>query len=125
MRGSFGWPDRSRTDENLAAIANFYLGYFAHSVKAYQKAHPCATMAEVAERFMDGFEYRVHALVWQVSVMRDRLESFDPGLPAEFAFQEKWRFALWSLERHERRLPRLRRIFFEKVRVVAAEDDGE
>ena len=125
VRGSFGWPDRSRTDENLAAIANFYLGYFAHSVKAYQKAHPCATMAEVAERFMDGFEYRVHALVWQVSVMRDRLESFDPGLPAEFAFKEKWRFALWSLERHERRLPRLRRIFFEKVRVVAAEDDDE
>ena len=123
VRGTFGWPDLSFTDANLDAIANFYLGYFAHSVKAFQRAHPCATMAEVAERFMSGMEYRIRALVWQVSVLRDRFEEFSPDVPASFGFAGKWRFALWSLERHERRLPRLRRLFFEKVRVVESEDD--
>ena len=122
VRGVFGWPDLSYTDENIDAIGNFYLGYFAHAVKAFQRAHPCATMAEVAERFMGGMEYRIHALVWQVSILRDKFEAFAPDVPARFGFAEKWRFALWALERHERRLPRLRRIFFEKVRVVAAED---
>lgn len=123
VRGSFGWPDLSFTDANLDALTNFYLGYFAHAVKAYQKRHPCATMAEVAERFMSGFEFRIHALEWQLSVLRDKFEAFDPDVPARFRFAAKWRFALWALERHDRRLPRLRRLFFEKVRVVEAEED--
>ena len=77
-------------------------------------------MAEVAERFMSGFEFRIHALEWQLSVMRDQFESFDPDVPAEYHFKAKWRFALWALERHERRLEKLRRLFFEKVRVIEA-----
>ena len=120
VRGTFGWPDLSYTDGNLDAISNFYLGYFAHTVKAYQREHPSVTMAEVAERFMSGFEFRIHALEWQLSVMRDKFEAFDPALPASYRFAEKWRFALWALERHERRLPRLRRLFFEKVKVIEA-----
>ena len=120
VRGSFGWPDLSYTDENIDAIGNFYLGYFAHTVKAYQKQHASVTMAEVAERFMSGFEFRIHALEWQLSVMRDQFESFDPDVPAEYHFKAKWRFALWALERHERRLEKLRRLFFEKVRVIEA-----
>ena len=124
VRGVFGWPDRSYTDENIDAIGNFYLGYFAHAVKAFQRAHPCVTMAEVAERFMGGMEYRIHALVWQVSVLRDKFEAFAPDVPARYGFAEKWRFALWALERHERRLPKLRRLFFEKVRVVQAEPEA-
>ena len=123
VRGSFGWPDLSFTDANLEAIANFYLGYFAHAVKAYQKRHPGVTMAEVSERFMGGFEFRIHALEWQLSVQRDRFEAFDPDVPARFQFAAKWKFALWALERHDRRLPRLRRLFFEKVKVVEAESD--
>ena len=122
VRGSFGWPDLSFTDANLDAIANFYLGYFAHAVKAYRAQHPCVTMTEVAERFMSGFEFRIHALEWQLSVLRDRFEAFRPDVPARFRFAAKWKFALWALERHDRRLPRLRRLFFEKVRVVEAEE---
>lgn len=118
VRGSFGWPDLSFTDANLDAIANFYLGYFAHAVKAYRAQHPCVTMTEVAERFMSGFEFRIHALEWQLSVLRDRFEAFRPDVPARFHFAAKWKFALWALERHDRRLPRLRRLFFEKVRVL-------
>ena len=118
VRGTFGWPDLSRTDANLDAIANFYLGYFAHSLKAYQRVHSDVTMAEAAERFMSGFEFRVHALEWQLSVMRDKFEAFAPDIPPRYGFAEKWRFALWALERHARRLPNLRRLFFEKVKVI-------
>lgn len=118
VRGSFGWPDLSFTDANLDAIANFYLGYFAHAVKAYRAQHPCVAMTEVAERFMSGFEFRIHALEWQLSVLRDRFEEFRPDVPARFRFAAKWKFVLWALERHDRRLPRLRRLFFEKVKVL-------
>ena len=121
IRGSFGWPSREYTDANLDAIANFYLGHFAHAVKDYQRRHPSVSMAEVAERFMGGFEFRTHAMEWQLSVMRDAFESFRPVLPASYGFDRKWRFVMWSLERQDRRLGALRRLFFEKVKVVEAE----
>ena len=122
IRGSFGWPVLDYTDSNLDAIANFYLGHFAHALKEYQRRHPAAGMADLAERFFGGFEFRTHALCWQLSVMRDSFESFDPEVPRVYRFAEKWRFAMWSLERQERRLPALKRLFFEKVRVVENED---
>ena len=121
IRGSFGWPSLEYTDANLDAIANFYLGHFAHAVKDYQRRHPSVSMAEVAERFMGGFEFRTHAMEWQLSVMRDAFESFRPVLPASYGFDRKWRFVMWSLERQDRRLGALRRLFFEKVKVVEAE----
>ena len=120
VRGSFGWPDLSFTDENIAALASFYFTHFAHALKIYQKKH-AVTMEEVAERFMDGFEYRTHALAWQLSVMRDKFESFHPGLPNCYNFDRKWAFLMWSLERQERRMASLRRTFMEKVALVDAE----
>ena len=119
VRGSFGWPDLSFTDENLHALANFYLSHYAHALKAYQRRH-AVTMDEVADRFMDGFAFRTHALAWQLSVMRDQFESFRPGLPRAYDFENKWKFVMWSLERQERRLSVIRRMFFEKVALVAA-----
>ena len=123
IRGSFGWPDLSHSEENLNALANFYLGHFAHALKIYQKRH-AVTMAEVAERFMGGFEYRTHALFWQLSVMRDRFESFRPGLPRVYDFDRKWAFLMWSLERQERRISALRRLFFEKVALVEGSEQA-
>ena len=79
-------------------------------------------MADLAERFFGGFEFRTHALCWQLSVMRDSFESFEPEMPKAYGFAAKWRFVMWSLERQERRLPALKRLFFEKVRVVENED---
>ena len=117
VRGSFGWPDLSFTDENLQKIAGFYLGYFAHALKIYQKRHD-VTMQEVAERFMDGFEFRTHAMSWQLSVMRDQFESYHPKLPKSYDFDRKWAFVMWSLERQERRLAYFRRHFFAKVALV-------
>ena len=121
VRGSFGWPDLSYTDENLAAINNFYLTCYAHALKTYQRQHNI-TMAELAERFMDGFEYRTHAMEWQISVLRDKFEDFKPGLPPGYRFDRKWRFVMWSLERQERRLHVLRRMFFRKVELIENED---
>ena len=115
VRGSFGWPSLDYTDENLDAIANFYLGHFAHALKLYRNRHPTVAGAEIAERFMGGFEFRTHAMAWQLGVMRDRFESFDPDIPASYGFDRKWRFVMWALERQERRLPLLRKRFFAKV----------
>ena len=121
IRGSFGWPCLDYTDANLDAIANFYFGHFAHAVKAYQASHPSVTMSEVAERFMGGFEFRTHAMAWQLAVMRDEFEAFDPPVPSCYSFREKWLFVMWALERQERRLEAFRRIFFKKVALVVDE----
>ena len=121
IRGSFGWPCLDFTDENLRKLASFYLTNYAHTLKIYQKRHQ-VTMAEVAERFMGGFEFRTHALAWQLSVMRDEFESFQPKLPARYEFDRKWKFLLWSLERQERRLPIIRKMFFNKVELIENED---
>ena len=122
VRGSFGWPDVSMTDDNLNNMMNFYLGYYAHALKEYQKKHN-VSMAEVAERFMGGFEFRTHAMEWQLSVMRDKLENFKPGLSPVYKFDSKWRFAMWSLERQERRLPILKRLFFRKVQLEEEKEE--
>ncbi|MBR7180774.1 MAG: hypothetical protein IKD42_04105 [Kiritimatiellae bacterium] len=117
VRGSFGWPSLDFTDENLAAIADFYFSAYASALKTYAAKHPSVTLREAAERFMGGFEFRTHALEWRLSVLRENFENFDPGLPRGFMFGKKWRFVLWSLERQERRLQALERIFFRKLEI--------
>ena len=121
VRGSFGWPCLDYDDDNLRACFSFYLGHYAHALKLYQQQHE-VTMQEVAERFMDGFEYRTRSMEWQLSVMRDRFESFKPNLPASFGFDRKWRFAMWSLERQERRLSVIKSMFYQKVEIEENED---
>ena len=121
VRSSFGWPNLAFDEANLQALGAFYLQHYAHALKGFQRCHG-VPMAELAERFMDGFEYRTQAMSWQLSVMRDKFESYEPDLPKAFDFAAKWRFVMWSLERQERRLPLLRRLFFEKVKVVENEN---
>ena len=72
-------------------------------------------MDALASRFMDGCEFRTHAMAWQLSVMRDRFETFNPNIPPRFDFDRKWKFVMWSLERQGRRLPALRRLFVAKT----------
>ena len=121
VRSSFGWPNLAFEETNLQALGAFYLQHYAHALKDFQRCHG-VPMAELAERFMDGFEYRTQAMSWQLSVMRDKFESYEPDLPKTYDFAAKWRFVMWSLERQERRLPLLRRLFFEKVKVVENEN---
>jgi hypothetical protein len=123
IRGSFGWPDLSYTDENLRAMAIFYFTHYAHALKSYCKAHT-VRMEELAESFMSGFEFRTHAMAWQLSVMRDKFEAFNPPVPSVYHFAERWKFVMWSLERQERRLPLLRKMFFEKVSAVESAENG-
>ena len=122
IRGSLGWPTLDFTDENLHALAAFYMTHYAHALKIFSKKH-AAGMEELAEHFMNGFEFRTHAMAWQLSVMRDQFEGFHPPVAPSYDFDRKWRFLLWSLERQERRLPILRKAFFEKVRVEASNAD--
>ena len=122
IRGSLGWPSLEYDDENLSNLFNFYLAHYAHALKDYQRRHK-VSMNEVAERFMDGFEYRTRAMVWQLSVMRDKFEAFKPDLPAVYGFDRKWHFAMWALERQERRLSILRKMFFQKVEIVENESN--
>lgn len=124
IRGSFGWPDLSFTDENINAMASFYLSHYAHALKDFQRSHT-VPMKDLAEKFMSGFEYRTHAMAWQLSVMRDKFEEFSPPVPSAFRFAERWRFVMWSLERQERRLPLLKKMFFEKVAIAESSGDGE
>lgn len=121
IRGSLGWPCLDFSDENLSHIANFYLLHYAHALKIFQKKHE-VSMKELAESFMDGFELRTHQMEWELSVMRDKFETFHPNLPKHYGFDEKWRFMMWSLERQARRLPLLRKMFFKKVEIVENED---
>ncbi len=123
IRGSLGWPTLDFTDENLHALAAFYMTHYAHALKAFSQKHT-VPMSDLAERFMNGFEFRTHAMAWQLSVRRDQFESFRPPVPPSYDFDRKWRFLLWSLERQERRLPILRKVFFEKVRVEESGASG-
>ena len=114
IRGSFGWPCLDQTPENLLAIADVYLSRYAEALKDFGGRH-AVPLATLAESFFGGFEYRTHALSWQLSVMRDKFEVFAPVLPSAYQFERKWRFVMWSLERQERRLPLLKQMFFEKL----------
>ena len=97
-------------------MATFYITHFAHALKLFQKRH-AVSMVEMADKFMEGFEYRTKAMEWQLSVMRDRFEDFDPRLPEHYKFARKWRFVMWSLERQMRRLPVLRKMFYKRVEI--------
>ena len=111
IRGSFGWPSLEFTDENLNRLFDFYLSHFAAALRQYAARHPGVAADAIARRFLEGFEYRIHAMSWQLSVMRDRFETFSPQIPKSFGFAERWRFVLWSLERQERRLDALEQLF--------------
>lgn len=111
VRGSLCWPDRSRTDRNLAAIASFYLSAFAKKLVEFAAQHPVCTRKELAGRFFAGFEYRLRAMEWAYTVRRDSFDEFEPCLYSRFGFLNKWQFALWALERHVRRIDALRAQF--------------
>ena len=111
VRGSLGWPDVSHTDRNLDAIAAFYLASYAKALADFAAGHPVCARADLGARFFAGFEFRLRALEWAFTVQRDAFEGFDPALPPRYGFLPKWRFALWALERHVRRIASLRAKF--------------
>ena len=111
MRGVLGWPDVSLTDRNLDAIVAFYMAVYAKALAAFAERHPVCTLDELGARFLSGFEFRLRAMEWEFTVQRDDFEAFDPHLGGRYGFLPKWRFALWALERHVRRITLLRARF--------------
>ncbi len=113
VRGVFGWPDLSFSEENLGALARFYLGSYAATLREFASRHPVAEAKILGERFFAGFEHRTRAMEWAFTVRRDQFEGFSPHLPPRYGFPAKWHFALWSLERQMRRIDALRKLFNE------------
>ena len=72
-------------------------------------------MADLGRRFFAGFEFRLRAMEWKFTIQRDAFENFDPHLPPRYGFLAKWRFVLWALERHVRRVNVLRRAFLDRI----------
>ena len=130
MRGALGWPDVAHTDRNLDAVAAFYLAFYAKALAAFGAKHPVCARADLGERFFAGFEFRLRAMEWAFTVRRDAFEDFDPALQPRYGFLPKWRFALWALERHVRRVAILRARFFaflehpDRVEVAAPADEA-
>ena len=96
----------------------------AAALRAYHEKHRSVPMADVAERFLGGFEFRTREMRWRLSVMRDSFEAFDPPVPPRYAFRRKWMFAMWALERQERRLPALRKSFLALVAAARPLESG-
>ncbi len=120
IRGSFGWPDTSYTEDNLNTLFDFYFGCYAKVLCRYWLKHKDAVkLDELTDRFFDGFEFKTREMHWNYSVRREQFDAFDPHLQQHYAFTKKWRFALWSLERQLRRLDPLRVLFKEKALKVA------
>jgi len=111
VRGSCGWPDLSFSEENLDAVARFYLGSYAAVLREFAAKHPVSDAKTLGERFFAGFEHRTRAMEWAFTLQRDQFEGFSPRLPPRYGFPAKWHFALWTLERQMRRIDFLRRMF--------------
>ncbi|MEI7901023.1 MAG: hypothetical protein WCK89_12290 [bacterium] len=122
IRGAFGWPDTSYTEENLNTLFDFYLTSYAKVLHRYWLHHKEAVkLDELADRFFDGLEFKTREMHWNYSVRREQFDAFDPQLRQQYAFTRKWRFALWSLERQLRRLEALRVLFHAKVLAVTGQ----
>ncbi len=121
MRGSFGWPDVSYTEENLSHLFDFYFARYSDVLHRFWLKHRQAVnLDELANRFFDGFELKTREMNWSYSVRREQFNEFAPPLRANYGFEKKWLFALWSLERQVRRLAQLRVLFIDKVRALDA-----
>ncbi len=116
VRGVFGWPDLSFTEDNLSAMVRFYLGQYAAVLRRFAAKHTVSDAATLGDRFFAGFEHRSRAMEWEFTVQRDQFEGFSPHLPPRYGFPAKWHFALWALERQMRRIDTLRRIFSDLYR---------
>lgn len=119
LRGTLGWPDLSRTEENLSAMFDFYVSAYAEALYSFHAGHPIVPLEEAVASFLSGFEYRSRAMEWKLATSREQFESFSPDLRARFDFHRRWLFALWALDRQVRRLSSLGAGFREKTEQLA------
>lgn len=116
IRGCLGWPDLSKTQENLDNLATYYIPRYAKVLFDFWKKHQdVLPLKELANHFFDGFELKTREVHWKYMARRELFIAFDPHLPHSFGFTKKWLFALWALDRQARRIDHLRELFLHEV----------
>ena len=123
VRGTMGWPDRARTESNLDAILAFYIPQYARAAAEYARRHPVLPRQQIAEAFLDGFSGRTREVCWNYTSSRELFDAYEPKIYKDFQFQDKWRFALWALERQKELLPRIGELFREKFTESAGAEE--
>jgi hypothetical protein len=98
IRGTMGWTDISKTEDNMRALAKFYMTEFAKVLFNFASMHKSVPIDTLMSRFMDGFANRTRIMEWALTFRREEFEMFDPKLPKRYGFLPKWTFALWSLD---------------------------
>ena len=114
IRGTLGWPDCSCTEENLQAVFRHYAAAFASVIADYAAAHPCVPRDDLLAEFLQGFNAKTYELHWNFALHREEFEGYASEAFKDYHFDERWRFALWSLERQRERLAE----FGEQVRAA-------
>jgi len=113
VRGALGWPNLVHNQDNLDAIAEFYLTRYAEVVVSFwQKHQEAVTIQELATRFYDGFVLKSQEMHWNYMVRKEQFDAFDPGVRAQYNFPAQWNFALWTLHLQATHLEYLREKFF-------------
>jgi hypothetical protein len=98
IRGTMGWMDISKTDENMQSLAKFYMTEFAKVLASFASQHKSVSLETLTTSFMDGFANRTRIMEWALTFRREEFEMFDPKVPKRYGFLPKWSFALWSLD---------------------------
>ena len=117
VRGSCGWPDRACTEKNFRAAARFYLRAYAKTFRTWTKERdiPPARRTMLSERFLAGFESRTRSLTFRFSRQCEDLVRFAPPIPARYAFAERGRFVIKSLQWQAAHLDVFRDLFLRFV----------
>ena len=119
-RGIFGWQDVAQTDENFSALVLFYLTAYARAFAPYCARHGSVPVAELIDRFLEGFEVRSRAMEWQLTIQDDWFAAFRPAVAPRYRFPVRWEFVQWALRRQTREFPLIRRVFAEAVQQAFA-----
>ena len=125
VRGTMGWRDLSRSDENIAAFFAFYMKRYAESAFAYSRKHPVLDRYSIADAFFTGFNSRTNEIAWNYTTRRDEFDTYTPRLWGDFKFAEKWSFALWALEIQRDRIRELGDIFQTEFAAICERADEE
>lgn len=112
VRGTMGWPHWEMTDENLENALQFYIPQYARVAANYAHQHPVASSKEIGDAFLEGFQAQTRKICWNYTSSREQFDAYEPKIYKDFHFQEKWRFALWSLERQRDLLAHICDIFW-------------
>jgi hypothetical protein len=135
VRGALGWPVFTQTEENFGKVLEFYLSRYAQVLVEFWRKHCDAVelkaskngagadleaqkrdkFGDLVEDFIAGFSVKTQEMSWKYKMRDKQFDAFDPKLPANFDFKEKWAFALWALVKQEKCLDEIGEMFAKKA----------